>query len=548
MAGTSPGMVRALVQQVEQEAADLDFADVVPARPLLRLSVVASVIIVAVFAVVASHGRTGWSFVQRALLVPGVAYPHRTRITVAVGDVTVAKGDPVTLSATVAGDVPATGVVRATYAGGGTVEVPTEVTGNRFDRAIDNVQAPFAYRFAIGDDQSDEFHVTTATRPAVLGVKCRVVPPAYTGLPAADRSPWDLTMLAGSRLGLGVTPNVACAGEVRFIGAELTLPLVDEGDGLTFPPTTVPATATAFTIDLTSPDGLRSRDPVVYKIDLTPDRPPTVRLTVPAGDVTVTPVAHPAVAVEADDDYGLARLSLRYRLTKAGQQLATDDDPNGLTGTYGPPQGGPGVSRVDPTIDASWAATPPPAGVAGPFAVRWVGSVRPMVSDDYRFMVRSTGVCRVTVARRTLIDRLGQGEEGPVHMVAGRLYPIEVSTVAPADGEVRLYWRGRKVPSQIIPHNCLFRRTDAPDPPPDLDGLVGYWPMDDVGAGYVHDLVGSADGTVFDATAVPGKIGTAGAVPPAPAGRPRPVPARRTGRDAGRCRSVWTRATRWPRG
>ena len=496
--GESPAMARALVRQAEAAADRVDFAAVVPVRPLKRLAWVCAAVVVVVATGFAWGGRTSVALAERAVLVPGVPFPHRTRVTVTTGDVTVAQGDPVTLSAVAAGVVPSGGTVSIKYGSGAKAELPATGAGDRFDRAIENVQELFAYRFAIGDDESAEYHVRTAVRPAVVGVRCLVTPPAYTGQGRRERSPWDLSVPAGSRLGLAVTANVACDGHVHFVGTDVDVPLA-RAFLLLMPEADIPAGATGFTVELTSAEGLKSRDPVVYKIEQVPDRPPTVRLTGPSADTTVTPVARPAVAVEADDDYGVARLSLRYRITKAGQSVAADDDPNGLTGTYGD-----GVTRVDPDIDFGWSATPPPAGVdpSRPFAVRWVGSLRPAVSDSYRFDPKFTGDCTVTVDGRSALGVA-------VLMQAGRLYPITVTCTGSPGGEARLMWRGRRVVSQVVPHGCLFRRTTPYDPPADADGLVGYWPMDDAASGFVRDAVGSADGTVFDAEPVPGKVGGA---------------------------------------
>ena len=506
-AGASAAMVRALVRQVEAEAAGVDFATVVPSRPVKRLATVTGVVVGVIGVAVVAGGRTSLAFAERAVLVPGVAYPHRTRVTVLGGDVTVARGDPVTLSATAAGDVPAAGRVVVRQASGATAEVPVDGVGDRFDRSIENVQEPFAYRFAIGDDKSAERHVRVATRPAVLGVRCRVTPPAYTGVAAGERSPWDLSLLAGSKLGLAVTANVPAAGRVVFAGAGGEVPLAGDGVSLSTADVEVPAGATGFSVELTSAEGLRSRDAVVYRLDTVADRPPTVRLTVPATDGTVTPVARPTLAVEADDDYGVARLSLRYRVTKAGQTTAADDDPNGLVATYGDGAAA-GVTRVDADVNFNWAATPPPAGVGEPFGARWAGTVRPTVSDDYWFTAKVTGGCVLRVAGKTLIDRPGQTDAGPVHLQAGRLYPIELTTAgATHDGEARLSWRGRRVAPRVVPHSCLFRRADAVEPAADVGGLVGYWPLDDAGGGVVHDAAGTADGTVFDAVAGGGRIG-----------------------------------------
>ncbi len=502
-AGASAAMAAAVVLQAEAAAEGVDFAAVVSVRPLRRMAAVTVGVVAVVVGGVAVGGRTGVALAERAVLMP-VPFPHRTRVTVTGGDLTVARGGPVTLSATAAGVVPSEGLVVVRYGSGATAELPAVGNGARFDRPIENVQEGFAYRFEIGDGRSDERRVRVVTRPAVLGVRCRVTPPAYTGLAAAERSPWDLSVPAGGRLRLTVSASGASGGRVRFVGTKVEVPLVGSGATWSTPDATVPAGATGFTVGLVSAEGMASRDGAVYRIETVPDRPPTVRLVTPAGDQTVTPVARPAVTVEATDDYGVARLSLRYRVTRAGQAVAVDDDPNGLTGTYG------GATRTDPEIDFGWAATPLPAGVGPGAPVRWVGSLRPAVSDRYTFDLRFTGGGQLTVDGRAV--RPGEAAE----LVAGRLYPITLTGTVVSGGEARLSWRGRRVPEQVVPHGCLYRRTTPYAPPADADGLVGYWPLDDVATGFAHDVAGSADGTVFDAAGVPGRIGGAATFHPAP--------------------------------
>ena len=513
--GTSAAMARATVREAEAIAAGVDFAAVVPSRPAVRLSAGVAGGVVLVVGLVAAGGWRNWAFARRAVLVPGVDYPHRTTVTVD-GNVVVARGDSVVLAATAAGDVPAAGRVLVRHGSDAAETLAVDGHGERFERTIANVQEPFAYQFEVGDGTSAERHVRVADRPAVTGLRCRVTPPAYTGMAAGERSPWDLSVVAGSRLGWAVSTNVASTGRVVFVGAGGDVPLVGDGTALTSADVPIPAGATGFKVELTSNDGLRGRDAVVYRIEVAPDRPPAVRLVTPAADGTVTAIASPAVVVDADDDFGVSRVALRYRVTRAGRSPG-DGDVNGLIATYAG-----GAARVEPDVDVSWAATPPPAGVGERFAVRWAGLLRPAVTDEYRFTARVTGGCQLVVDGHMVIDGTKQTDGGPVRLSAGRLVTIELTApAAERDGEARLSWRGRKVAAQGVPHGCLFPRVDVPAVPAEADWLVGYWPLDDVDGGTVRDAAGSDEGTVVRRGGRRRADRPGGGVRVAGAGRPR---------------------------
>ena len=80
---------------------------------------------------------------------------------------------------------------------------------------------------------------------------------------------------------------------------------------------------TGFSIHLVDRAGVSSANDTIYPIVLTPDNPPTVKIDEPTTDhETITVRAKPVIIFTATDDYGLARLTIKYQLslpTVAGQ-------------------------------------------------------------------------------------------------------------------------------------------------------------------------------------------------------------------------------------
>ena len=164
-----------MVEQTEQVARGVRFGRVVPTDRLRRTAVLAVVVMIAAAGGAAYGGPVTVPLLRRALLVPGVELPRRTRITCLSNDLAVARGEAVTLSARAAGEVPAAGVVRVAYTAGGVAEfslVADEKQRDTFAVKIDNVQDGFAYTIVLGDDQSGPHKVKVAVRPAVVSVAC----------------------------------------------------------------------------------------------------------------------------------------------------------------------------------------------------------------------------------------------------------------------------------------------------------------------------------------------------------------------------------------
>src|SRR4029079_11681169 len=78
----------------------------------------------------------------------------------------------------------------------------------------------------------------------------------------------------------------------------------------------LPKGTTGFSVHLVDEQGLTTKDPAVYRIDLVADKPPTLRITSPVRrEDLVTRRAQLNVGLDASDDFGLAKLTLCYRIT-----------------------------------------------------------------------------------------------------------------------------------------------------------------------------------------------------------------------------------------
>jgi len=127
--------------------------------------------------------------------------------------------------------------------------------------------------------------------------------------------------------------NGADGTHVHFQGSEVNAGMsADDVDGKDFfstriqqqngePGPVVPAKTTGLSVELMDSEGLLSTNPVVYPIVLTPDRPPTVRITwPPRRETTVTSIARPNIGMEVEDDFEIGGVWLHYRVSGTARE------------------------------------------------------------------------------------------------------------------------------------------------------------------------------------------------------------------------------------
>ncbi len=340
-AGVSVGMVRALVRETETIAQDKDFRRLVKPDAMLRTAALALLVVVLGLAGMAMGGENAVALLKRAFLVPGVDVPRKTRVEVLSGDKVIAKGEAVDLLAVAHGVTPRAGRVEMRYTNGEAradqnFEMKRDLDArDHYVTHLDNVQDSFTYTVWLNDGHSKPFTIKAVDRPAVASLDCRQVYPPYTQLESVRRSTGDLSLLAGSRLKIHVIANKKVRAtnslngpnnHIHLHGSELDFPLsadMDDATKLTVrdgkeDSIPLPKGTTGFSVHLVDDYGLTSQNPAVYRIDLIPDKPPTLHITHPdRAEDLLTPSATAVIGFDAADDYGLAKVSLKYKLKNA---------------------------------------------------------------------------------------------------------------------------------------------------------------------------------------------------------------------------------------
>ena len=179
---------------------------------------------------------------------------------------------------------------------------------------------PTDYFVSAGGVRSGLVHVGVADLPHVKRIDLAYHFPAYTGLPVQRvEDGGDIAALRGTRVRVTVTPTLAPAGAALVVGGRDTVALSPEANGALAGEITVTKASSYRVVFRTAAAGTIPGSGN-YAIDALSDQPPVVRFKQPAHDVQVTPVEEVFTEAEAQDDYGVARLDLVYRVNGGAEQ------------------------------------------------------------------------------------------------------------------------------------------------------------------------------------------------------------------------------------
>ena len=336
----SEAMVHVLVKQTEALAKPVNFRSVISVRQFVVCGLVALIVLAAAALALRFGAPASGALLQRAFLL-NVPVPHKTHTTVRTGNLKVGQGETVVIEAQATGIVPPHGRLLIQYKSGQRQEftiLPATDDRAHFAQALDNVQESFTYRVRLNDETSEPFTVKVLERPVVTSLECQQICPAYTKLATVRRAPTDLTLLAGSRLQLTIRANKnIVAASLRLAGLNTEVPVrispLDK-TRLTGEISIPQSGLTGFTVQLRDEDGLSAKELALYRIDIIPDKPPTVAITFPERkEELVTTRASIMLGLEAHDDFGVAKLALHYRspVIRKGQEQTVELDLAGET-------------------------------------------------------------------------------------------------------------------------------------------------------------------------------------------------------------------------
>lgn len=308
------------VQKLGAPIKDVDFSTIASWRPALRWSRFAAIPALLVLVVlIAAPGP----FLEATHRVthPGDVFerPAPYALTVTPGDAELIIGESLTVSVGIAGETPeeaplierlVDGEMRSRF-----VNLSADSAG-QLAHTWTNIRYPFRYRVTSSLVTTPWYDVTLVERPLIQQMNVRLNYPAYSRIPTQvlDANLGDIAALEGTRV--QVTALLS--------GAETETAVIVFSSGRRVDMEVEGSTATgsftireddAYHIELVSPTGIGSIDPITYQVKRILDGPPSASLLSPGALTDLNDGMEVPVLVHITDDFGFSDMQLHYRLS-----------------------------------------------------------------------------------------------------------------------------------------------------------------------------------------------------------------------------------------
>ncbi len=314
----SPALLAAMRHNALAAIKPLDFREIVDLRQIRR-PVAFALCALLFFAAISVNWPTHVGALFLRLGGREIRYPTQTRIVSVTGNRTIKQGDPVTLTASVAGRAPPSGDLYVRPAGDSAWHslLLSAGRGSEFSRRVEELFRDTDYYFRIGDDRSAVFRITIVPPPQFVQRRVRIVHPPYTGLKDDIADDLNVEALDGSTLSweLRCEPAVRSAWMTVEGNDPIEMELDSSGCGLRYSVTA--RNSFKYSFRLTDKTHGFEYDDVWYAVRVTPDNVPDVKLLEPTGDGPATVRKKVRLLVRATDDYGLSRIRLAYSVNGA---------------------------------------------------------------------------------------------------------------------------------------------------------------------------------------------------------------------------------------
>ena len=345
--GYSPALVRALVARTVERWADLRAHKLVDLRAARIWVAAAAVVAIAWAGSAVFAGRALAARAERLhyayLTVLDAVFP--VQMEVSPKDVTLVRGEPVTLGVKVIGarrrDVK---LVRTDAGNGETLTNALTLSERQASYAIEHVAQSFSYRFEYGRLRSPAYRVLVGDLPKLEAINYELMYPAYTGQP-----PRTLVGRVSRLRGLAGTGVLVSFAATTALHPEYCY--VEWQDGAR-QAVTVNGRFGHFSFTIARPDratvylfGTLGRkfameQPLSFEVDMQKDEPPTVDVLLKQKKLTMLVEEGSAFGLNflAEDDFGVAEVSVQYRIEALDSLLGRQPRSSAASRVIDPPR------------------------------------------------------------------------------------------------------------------------------------------------------------------------------------------------------------------
>jgi hypothetical protein len=333
-AAVSKELIDALEEDTVSFAGGLHFTDIIDLKTLKKIALIAGGFVALALALGAWRSDFAASLFARMALGER-QYPTAAKILSVTEGQKVIRGEPfpIVIELDAAGVLPDTASVTTRAAAGRSstltmARAPFKAADAgspvRYVGSIEHVLEDLEFRAGAHDALWPRWEkLIVLDRPAIKAMSLAYRFPDYLGRKAEASSVGDIRAPEGSTVRITASFNKTVAkARIQRRDNQQTLPpadLVLAADKLSASTELTIEKGGYYKLLLTCTDGFDNASPVEYVIEAVKDRAPTVKITFPSQDKTVTRFAKWPIRFSARDDWGIVRGRLKYRTTAVGQ-------------------------------------------------------------------------------------------------------------------------------------------------------------------------------------------------------------------------------------
>ncbi len=344
----SPELVAHVIHQAESAAKAINPESLVSFKPLNRWAMALYIVLFS-WAVLIPAMPTPLRRGLYILLTPWKVQlpPGLAAVTVTPGDIALADGDPLEITAVFAPRfryklIAPAAELQMRNTSGQNQKIEMTRTGDRaFRWAMDHANIGFSYRVSGEDGVSPWYIAKVMPRPELLAIDVRYNYPAYTKLPSKIDAGKDgaIDALAGTEAQITLHASQTLGEKSRLIVGEKTsdeqsISLTSIGNN-NYNAKLIVAKTTSYRLDLINSEGLTGRDDLLRPITARPDQPPVIAITSPAAKIIAPLDDTVPVQFAASDDFGLTKLEAIVQIEGQGAETMNVEISTGETKTSG---------------------------------------------------------------------------------------------------------------------------------------------------------------------------------------------------------------------
>ncbi len=305
------GAIRAISPEVE----NVDFRQDIDRKPLglefrrLLVGICSMAVLIVIFP------NVFWQGMSRSFSpLAEMNRADQSAINVMPGNCTVNRGADVTIRAWMATPFVAPLKLEISRFGHTELVEMHKSAGDTFAYTLLSLKDSLRYAVLHPSQRSASFKIDVYDLPLIRQLQVRVTPPSYSGLPPVDldTNVGDISALQGSRIEWKAVANKPIqSGWLRFGQGS---PLALEVEGINARAAFTLSSEDTYHYELIDHENLHSQDPITYHIGIVPDQHPFVRILVPGRDIDLGEDMLLPLVIQAQDDYGVSRLSLVYQV------------------------------------------------------------------------------------------------------------------------------------------------------------------------------------------------------------------------------------------